>query len=122
LLWAKPRSVPNLFLNGTSVETGKRIIASNLRINNDFTDSTDASDALDGVLRVSTAVHMSARFTYVSPAGGLRSGDHVVDGGYFENSGAATADDIFWTIRTAVCEHELVAGRHLHQYLCTKQG
>jgi hypothetical protein len=47
---------------------------------------------------------MSARFPYVSPAGTLQKADsdgktriwgHVVDGGYFENSGAATAYDIF---------------------------
>src|ERR1051325_10644881 len=44
---------------------------------------------------LSTAAHMSARFTYVSPAGRFDpDGTHVVDGGYFENSGAATALDI----------------------------
>src|SRR5439155_10310858 len=44
---------------------------------------------------LSTAAHMSARFTYVSPAGRFATdGTHVVDGGYFENSGAATALDI----------------------------
>jgi hypothetical protein len=42
-------------------------------------------------LRTSTAVHTSARFTYLSPAGTLADGSHLVDGGYFENFGAVTA-------------------------------
>src|SRR5205814_1508935 len=50
-------------------------------------------------LRISTAAHSSARFPYVSPIGGLPpTGDqcnHVVDGGYFENSGSFTAQQIF---------------------------
>jgi hypothetical protein len=51
-------------------------------------------------MRLSTAALNSARFTYVSPAGSLRGAPdgellgHVVDGGYFENSGAQTANDI----------------------------
>jgi hypothetical protein len=45
---------------------------------------------------------MSARFTYVSPAGSLekagRTYGRVVDGGYFENSGATTTLAILQTI------------------------
>jgi len=47
---------------------------------------------------LSTAAHLSARFTYVSPAGLFPTGQHVVDGGYFENSGDTTAWDILQTI------------------------
>lgn len=52
---------------------------------------------------LSAMVHNSARFTWVSPAGRYNSdsackGVRVVDGGYFENSGTATADDIVWAI------------------------
>jgi hypothetical protein len=53
---------------------------------------------------LSGVVHNSARFTWFSPAG--RFGDHsacagvrVVDGGYFDNSGTATADDIVHAVR-----------------------
>src|SRR5437763_8070781 len=52
------------------------------------------------LFRSSTAAHLSARFTYVSPAGSLRKRSekeiaaHVVDGAYFENSGTATALEI----------------------------
>jgi hypothetical protein len=53
---------------------------------------------------MSTAVHNSARFTYVSPAGHLDAGDavdygNVVDGGYFENSGLATLLEIYGILR-----------------------
>ncbi len=52
---------------------------------------------------LSAMVHNSARFTWVSPAGRYNGdsackGVRVVDGGYFENSGTATADDIVWAI------------------------
>jgi len=99
--------VPSLFLNATSVESGNRIIASNTLIDANFLEATDATGKLLPVSQhterrhpkidvpLSTAAHMSARFTYVSPAGRFASdGTHVVDGGYFENSGAATALDI----------------------------
>src|SRR5688572_3638279 len=48
---------------------------------------------------LSTAADMSARFTYVSPAGRFPNGSHVVDGGYFENSGATTALEIVTRIK-----------------------
>jgi hypothetical protein len=53
---------------------------------------------------LSTAVHLSARFTYVSPAATIKKKDgtrwgHLVDGGYFENSGAATAIELLIGMR-----------------------
>ena len=42
---------------------------------------------------------MSARFTFVSPAGRFPDGSHIVDGGYFENSGATTALEIATRIK-----------------------
>lgn len=90
---------PRMLINGTLVKTGQRIITSTLSIrHNEFPDSVDTFDYLDE-LPVSTAVDMSTRFTYVTPAGTLRDRegrevDRVVDGGYFENSGAATALDL----------------------------
>ncbi|MGH7983189.1 MAG: patatin-like phospholipase family protein [Candidatus Udaeobacter sp.] len=107
-LWEdRDRYVPSLFLNATSVENGNRIIASNILIDGNFIEATDATTKLLPISQhterrrpkidvpLSTAAHMSARFTYVSPAGRFDpDGTHVVDGGYFENSGAATALDI----------------------------
>jgi hypothetical protein len=91
---------PLLFLNATWVETGKRIVASQAAITPaDFIDAEDAQAFFaPRSLRLSTAAHMSARFTYVSPAGTLekdgRTYGRVVDGGYFENSGATTTLEI----------------------------
>jgi hypothetical protein len=107
--------LPSLFLNGTIVETGQRIVASNLHVDGDsgepLADAVDLFEAIGADVRVSTAVDNSTRFTYVSPAGTLRRAqngnggsplecapgqrcEHVVDGGYFENSGSATISDI----------------------------
>jgi hypothetical protein len=104
-LWAdRSRWTPALFLNATWVETGKRLIVSNLRVSAPpeeavFVDGEDAQAFFaPRSLALSTAAHMSARFTYVSPAGTLqRDGvprGRVVDGGYFENSGATTTLEI----------------------------
>jgi hypothetical protein len=102
-LWKGERAhrIPSLFLNGTWVETGKRMIASNLAVDvGIFNDTADVFSFIDYPIAASTAAHLSARFTYVSPAGSLRKRNeketaaHVVDGGYFENSGTATALDV----------------------------
>jgi hypothetical protein len=95
--------MPALFLNGTSVEKGNRVITTNLRLTNHFIDAADAARKLSASgsagdlgchIPLSTAAHMSARFTYVSPAGRFPDGTHIVDGGYFENSAATTAYEI----------------------------
>jgi hypothetical protein len=103
---------PVLFLNATWVETGKRIIASQAEIGaQDFVDAEDAHAffAPQG-LRLSTAVHMSARFTYVSPAGTLAKNGaaygRVVDGGYFENSGATATLEIAKTINLMAADRK----------------
>lgn len=122
MMKGREATLPSLFLNGTVVETGQRVIATNLNIENDgprayeLAEAIDLFDAIGGDVRVSTAVANSTRFTYVSPAGTLRRAkddnggsplqcapgercEHVVDGGYFENSGCATASDLLDIIR-----------------------
>jgi len=107
-LWpeAAPYRVPVLLLNTTVVETGQRAIVSNLQIDNTFSDTVDllAGDKRTQDMPLSTAAHLSARFTYVSPAGTIRTPQggvwgHIVDGGYFENSGAATAVELLQRMR-----------------------
>ena len=89
---------PFLFLNGTEVETGRRVVFSPVRIDPaNFQNAEDGIELLGGDLPTSAAAHLSARFTYVSPAGTIqraRPVRRIVDGGYFENSGAATASEI----------------------------
>ena len=97
--WPGNRFVPALLLNSTHVETGKRVIASNLDIGSESKVFRDAYDLYalispNSEIRASTAAHTSARFTYVSPAGALRDGSHLVDGGYFENFGAVTGREV----------------------------
>lgn len=118
--------VPSLILNGTHVETGRRILTSNLipanNVNRDrtkgespesgespeFYDAYHMHDILNADIPLSTAAHNSARFTYVSPAGSLMTevdGEmvmrgHVVDGGYFENSGATTVLEVLRVLET----------------------
>ena len=97
--WPDNRFVPALLLNSTHVETGKRVIASNLDIASEAKVFRDAYDLYalispSAEIRASTAAHTSARFTYVSPAGTLRDGSHLVDGGYFENFGAVTGREV----------------------------
>ncbi len=104
---SSPYTIPNLYLNSTWVETGKRVISSNLLIDSDQVfDSIDFFNVLSRDVPLSTAVHNSARFTYVSPAGQLHPPEkpvwgHLVDGGYFENSGATTAFNIMLSLYKA---------------------
>jgi hypothetical protein len=151
--------LPSLFLNSTWVEGGKRVIASNVQILKEhFPDAEDLFSILCAEIPLSTAVHNSARFSYVSPAGTMEEpmlGDipcrqhlenipddsgikvarkeikglamskgvsrevwgHVVDGGYFENSGNTTAYDILSTIEDAFSDDELVCGPEDHPEL-----
>src|SRR5262249_51594512 len=103
-LFSSSPMLPALFLNATSVEAGRRVIVSNISFDSskvapDFIDSIDAISELNSKdMRLSTAAHMSARFTYVSPAGLFPDGQHVVDGGYFENSGETTVRDLLHII------------------------
>jgi hypothetical protein len=100
-LYAEPAGarLPSLLLNTTVVETGQRAVFSNLKVGGlpDVLDMLDDRYQLADV-RTSAAAGASARFTYVSPAGRVDIADHdsirLVDGGYFENSGAATMGDL----------------------------
>ena len=100
---------PALLLNATHQETGRRIIASNIKIERHiFLDSFDEFNLLESDMPASTAAHNSARFTYVSPAGKLvssREGQnrgYVIDGGYFENYGALTALELARQARSEI--------------------
>jgi hypothetical protein len=105
----QPAAVPALFLNTTHVESGRRYIMASLtrgdssqpfrESHRNMHDSEDLLRLLESDLKLSTAAHNSARFTYVSPPGRIQRNDtlefgHVVDGGYFENSGLATLREI----------------------------
>jgi hypothetical protein len=102
--------LPALILNGTSEKTGRRIITSNLVIKdnrNHFPDAVDFFSEVspDADIPVSTAAHNSARFPYIDAAGTLVTRnfdtiDRIVDGGYFENFGAASTYDLLRALNT----------------------
>lgn len=100
---------PNLLLIGTIEEDGRRIATSNLDLVERLRDGRPVRPRLPNVydyfevsgrhVAASTAIMNSARFPWISPAGGLVGHDdnrrgHIVDGGYFETSGADTTEDL----------------------------
>jgi hypothetical protein len=117
-LWADAPAfaVPPLYLNSTVVETGQRLIAAPVRIGEPaFSEALSSHEILGAELALSTAVHNSARFTYLSPAGTVRWDEkagtkwlRLVDGGYFENSGAVTAGEVVRNVRNAAGSMELL--------------
>ena len=112
-------AVPLLFLNATVVETGQRAVVHPLGAypagqTGPFADALDVSALMGTEMPVSTAAHLSARFTYVSPAGLVDTHRtdaprwiRLVDGGYFDNSGTATLQEIARAIQRA---HGTMAG------------
>lgn len=102
--FAKDSTIPLLLLNATHVETGKRYVAGTAISDSVLLDTRDVLTRLESDIRLSSAVHNSARFTFVSPAGHLDRGDslergRVVDGGYFENSGLVTLREVYGRIK-----------------------
>ena len=97
--------VPSLFLNCTVVNSGKRAVISNLRLNaTDFDDVVALNDTIGKSISLSTAVSLSSRFPYITPSGSIQkpNGKHwgsIVDGGYFDNSGILTALEIMAIIK-----------------------
>jgi predicted acylesterase/phospholipase RssA len=112
-LWKDfPReATPALFLNTTRVETGDRMVISNLYPLHERFNRLASLAEIDWslTLPLSTAACLSARFPIVTPAGYLPRGadasgrpverQRYVDGGYFENSGAATLFDVIAAMR-----------------------
>ncbi len=98
------RWTPALFLNGTHIETGKRVITSPLQITpRNFDDAFDFFALHGQEIRASTAALNSARFPFITPVGRLGRDEkhygHLGDGGYFENYGAETGAEVMRAVR-----------------------
>jgi hypothetical protein len=108
---SKTYRIPAMFLNSTGVQDGKRYIFSNVNCQQYLVDAHDMNVIIgDYMHRVpfSTAVFTSCRFPIITPSARVyRNPDRqviqnfpgnvitdLVDGGYFEFSGAATLIDI----------------------------
>jgi hypothetical protein len=122
--WSNTRAAPALVLNTTRVDTGQRILFSPFRL---LVTSPIWSEpaktawqlGLRSDLRTSTAIGLSARFPIISPAGEFDGVEidwslkqhprrvGLVDGGYFENSGTATAMDLYFALDASIKENKL---------------
>lgn len=98
----KAQSGPFIVLNTTIVENGRRLLLSPFTFLSDamFHAPGATSEAMPQQdLRFSTAAGMSARFPLISPysffEGSTQQRERrLVDGGYYDNSGAVTATEI----------------------------
>ncbi len=103
---------PALLLNTTLQQTGERVVVSPLRLDGvgamvDFLTVTDRD------LPASSALHLSARFAYVSPAGRWRDAagrwrGHLIDGGYAENFGALSLGELLDALAPALAGRKLL--------------
>ena len=107
-LWQDPSFNVNLLLNGTlayaseqvTVDPGERAVTSNLLLEH-WPGTAIINPAEHSRFYLTTAIDNSTRFPFVEPAGGLtvdtRAGQRVgiVDGGFYDNYGAATILDLF---------------------------
>lgn len=67
-------------------------------------EDTGSSPATARTVRLSTAINNSARFSFISPAGTVNPRLHIVDGGYFENSGTTTLEEVYQEIKPKLSE------------------
>lgn len=110
-LWPDGRPWPALLLNGTSLNRGGRLVASNLQLGTDHVggDGADLLALLGSDIPASAAAGSSARFPYIGPLGTFRSvaetTDAVADGGYFENLGASTLLELLDALDAVARKH-----------------
>lgn len=107
LVAACARPLPHLILNSASAVSGQPVLQSTLKLlpHNAITPADEEVDVAR--LSLSGAVHNSSRFPFISPAGQVRGRgplkdeavDWWVDGGYFENSGTASLQQLLREIR-----------------------
>lgn len=122
--WNISSTRPALFLNTTEVSTGRPVIVSPLRsTNKSFVTIWDMGFRSD--LRLSTAVGVSARFPGITSSGWFNGGRldwlalinpttiHLVDGGFYDNSGADLLLNIALTIKQISFFQKLNADVHL---------
>lgn len=114
--WTFDGPVPGLIFNTTAVDSGRPTLISSLPFPVWSEGPDDIGDRLcsDERIPLSTAALASARFPWVTPAawlpdsrcpkrGGKRADKapklRLVDGGYYENSGTETAQNVIQTLR-----------------------
>lgn len=113
----KANAGPALVFNSTQVGSGQRRVTAPFEFPGEALSFVPLWPRAPGApsvhISLATAAGLSARFPWISPPGGFDDVDatgnvkrvDVVDGGYFENSGVATAADIIRSMRIAAAEH-----------------
>lgn len=104
-----PAKLPNIFINCTALETGQKVVISNLKLSaNYFENDIDLLTRLQEAHRknpaiktgmpLKTVASLSARFPLVTSAGKVvldGSSFQIVDGGYHDNTGLETLNQIY---------------------------
>jgi hypothetical protein len=131
------RNVPALLLNTTEVGTGRRRVIAPFSFNGAgdlqfFPLQNDsAKQQATYQLPLSTAAILSSRFPWVTPDGWVDSAlvggevgakSRIVDGGYFENSGVATAVDLIKEIYNYLREHDAEKRVAINLVILTSAG
>ena len=82
-------ALPALFITTTRVQDGMPCILGSTQLppNSQRKDVTKLLDTMNKDIRFATAVILSSRFPYISPAGSIRQ-QYFVDGGYVDNAGS----------------------------------
>ncbi|MBK7751065.1 MAG: patatin-like phospholipase family protein [Flavobacteriales bacterium] len=99
---------PVLCLNTTRLDDGQPGVVASVRTA-EFTSRIDVLDLMADPedMPLSTAMVLSSRFPYVSPAGYLRIDEkkhYFVDGGYFDNSGAGIVQEMLLYLKALAME------------------
>lgn len=99
--WTPDGAAPALIFNATEAGTGRRRVIAPFRFGDEAGDLRFMPLSKTQDVPISAAASVSARFPWASPAGWFLEPDEkspgalrkvrLVDGGYFENSGVATA-------------------------------
>lgn len=108
-IYSKQHVFPAFFINTTEAETGLQCFISNVKpvgfLKAEERDLLNDSmyHKIDHSLLYSTAVNFSSRFPLISPAAAAIASDgrsyHYIDGGYIENTGAATMLELLKSLK-----------------------
>jgi hypothetical protein len=101
--------IPIPVFNTTLVEDGRRLLLSPMTFPKERNNLTIDSNTLyqGHTLKAVTAARLSATFPYVSPSARSKEigiGHHIVDGGYFDNSGMVTAIEYLSNMKSLLKE------------------
>ncbi len=106
---------PMVIVGGASQETGERVLTSPFTFGREnLFDARDFYSDAGHDIAQSAAILNGARFPWISPPGRITSvaGDvyHIVDGGYFDNSGIETAKQLMtWSLSQMAPAGQLAA-------------